>query len=423
LPRAALAVFVSIIVPSLATARARADETAPIPVLARVPSKPYYVGQAIELRIGAEAAGERPEVILPAIPDTDVAPIDTSLSPLLSSGIGDEVTERNLFITRFRLIPRRAGPLKIPPVRVRLGARKGASAPLQIDVRSLPARGRPPEFLGGVGSMTVEAVAEPVRVRLGQDLSYTIRITGPAARGMTAAPDLARFAGLPLDLQIEPLSNTADDSPPSRRFRYRLRPLRPGEATLPPVSIGSFDPESGRYVVKVTAGIPIRVIDVPSFDPAQLQYPPRTPGSSAGVAPFPVARRRELGLLVGTVLTFVIAYVAWRRTVRVRADPRRRILRRARALDPREELATNARRITNVLVEYFETVNGRPGGALTPSEARSALADALHDNQLADRCAELVADCDRERFARAASPDSTLVERAREIFREIGRRR
>src|SRR4051812_37494703 len=75
-----------ILVLALATHSVRADEPSSIRVLAQVPRKPYYVGQAVELRIGAEAAGERPEVDPPVIPGTDVALIDKALSPVAASG-------------------------------------------------------------------------------------------------------------------------------------------------------------------------------------------------------------------------------------------------------------------------------------------------------------------------------------------------
>src|SRR5262249_28248423 len=101
-------------------------EAPSIPVLAQVPAKTYYVGQAIELRIGAEGESHRPEVVPPVIPDAEVALIGTELSPVAATGIGDLTRERNLFITRFRLIARRAGRLRIPPVVVRLGSRSGA---------------------------------------------------------------------------------------------------------------------------------------------------------------------------------------------------------------------------------------------------------------------------------------------------------
>ncbi len=253
---------------------AEADQapSAPIPVVAQVPAKTYYVGQAIELRVGAEAAGERPQVDTPEIPNTEVALIGNELSPVSATGIGKLTSERNLFVTRFRLITHRSGPLRIPPVRARLGTRTGASRPLVVEVQALPLAGRPAEFLGGVGALAVEAEATPKTVRAGQDLIYTIQVTGPAARGMRSAPALTRLSHVPLGLQVEPLPPVVVNSPPSRRFRYRIRPTRPGAAALPPVAVAAFDPQTARYVTKVTPSIAIRVVDVPKFDPSTLDY-------------------------------------------------------------------------------------------------------------------------------------------------------
>ena len=41
-------------------------------------------------------------------------------------------------------------------------------------------------------------------------------------------------------------------------------------SVLPPVAIASFDPSLARYVTHVTAGVPVRVVAVPSFDPTTI---------------------------------------------------------------------------------------------------------------------------------------------------------
>ena len=123
--RVARAIVVGLAAGGPLGAGGRARVHGPIPVVAQVPAKTYYVGQAIELRVGAEAAGERPEVDTPEIPNTDVSLIGTELSPVTATGIGNLTSERNLFVTRFRLITHRAGMLRIPPVRARLGTRSG----------------------------------------------------------------------------------------------------------------------------------------------------------------------------------------------------------------------------------------------------------------------------------------------------------
>src|SRR5205823_405979 len=92
--------------------------------------------------------------------------------------------------------------------------------------------------------------------------------------------DLDRFSQVPLGLEVEPMPSVAVDSPPSRRFRYRIRPTRAGTASLPPVAIAAFDPRAARYVTKVTSSLPIRVVAVPKFDPATLAYrPPPVPAT------------------------------------------------------------------------------------------------------------------------------------------------
>ena len=73
-----------------------------------------------------------------------------------------------------------------------------------------------------------------------------------------------------LGLLIEPKPDETIDEPPTRTFVYRLRPARAGEAVLPPVAISAFDPSLSRYVTHVTAGVPLRVVAVPSFDPTTI---------------------------------------------------------------------------------------------------------------------------------------------------------
>ena len=312
------------LVSALTNRPVRGDEPtpAPISVLAQVPAKPYYVGQAIELRVGALAAGERPEVVAPEIPSTEIALIGTDLSPVSATGIGNLTGERNLFVTKYRLIARRAGLLRIPPVRVRLGARSGASRPLEIDVQSLPLVGRPAAFLGGVGVFAVAAEVSPNTVRAGQELTYTIHVTGPAARGMTGSPSLTRFSELSLGLQVEPLAAVVVNSPPSCQFRYRIRPTRAGTASLPPVAVAAFDPQTAHYVTRVTSSIPIHVVDVPRFDTSTLDYPPppapekRRVFTASGV-------RVAAWLCLGLVATVVAGLVAWHVRNRWRADSRR----------------------------------------------------------------------------------------------------
>jgi hypothetical protein len=400
------------------------QEPAPpsIPVLAHVPAKTYYVGQAIELRIGAEAAAERPEVVPPQIPGAEIDLIDTSLSAITATGIGSVTSERNLFVTRFRLIAHRAGLLAIPPVQVRLGARSGASRALAIEVLNLPLAGRPADFLGGVGAFTVVAEASPATVRVGQQFTYTIVVTGPAARGMTSAPSLARFTQVPLGLQVEPLPAISVKSPPSRRFPYRLRATRPGAASLPPVVVAAFDPQTKQYVTRVTSSLAVQVVAVPSLDPATVNYRPSVVRADRGwPSPAQVRAGTRLGLVI---VTFGLSLLLARVTVRGwTTDPGRWLARRGRRLAPRQDPAQTAREIADALTGYLERAAGRPRGALTPPEAGSEIATATRDAGFGLRAAALIVDCDRVRYGESDREPSgaALVATARQLFEDIGK--
>ncbi len=270
--------------------------------------------------------------------------------------------------------------MRIPPIRGHTSERRleVQSRPLPIEVKSLPVIGRPAAFLGGVGGFAVDAEASPTTVRAGQDRSYTIRVTGPAARSMLIRwpPTLCGFTQVTLGLHVEPLPDVVANSPPSREFRYRIRPIRAGTALLPPVAIAAFDPQTARYVTKVTSSIPIRVVDVPKFDAATLDYRP-PPAPSRVVAP---GAARVAVFCLGIVAILLGILVAWTRRARSRFNPRRLLRRRARTLNTHHGAERTARLITDTLAEYLEGTIGRPRGVITPHEARSAIAEATHDS-------------------------------------------
>jgi hypothetical protein len=188
------------------------------------------------------------------------------------------------------------------------------------------------------------------------------------------------------------------------------------------VAIAAFDPQAARYVTKVTPRLPIRVGEVPKFDPATLDYPtpPAQATPSRSLAP---AGRAAAALTLGIVTTLLAAFVARRVHLSRTGDPRRLLLRRARELDARQGAEATARRITDTLAEYLERTSGRPWGVLTPEEARSALAQAAPGVDLGARGARLVAHCDRACYSGHELDTAALVAEARQLFEEIGRKK
>ncbi|HEV3122266.1 MAG TPA: hypothetical protein VGY53_10195, partial [Isosphaeraceae bacterium] len=244
----------------------------PLRVQAQVPPGSYYVGQGIELRVGVEAGGDKPQVFPPKLADAEVTFIRVDPIQRGSSAIGDQVRERILFVFRYRVVPHRAGTLAIPPIHARLEGRSGASGSLRLLIRALPPEGRPPSFLGGVGRLELGTEAWPASIRVGQTAEYRLKLLGPGARGSARSPDLEALGHVGAGIEVEPLPAEVVAEPPSRVFRYRVRALRPGEAVLPPVPVATFDPVSGRYQTHTAPAVQIRVVDVPRFDPKTLRY-------------------------------------------------------------------------------------------------------------------------------------------------------
>lgn len=369
----------------------------PLKVYARARPESCYVGQALDLWVSVVAGRERPVVSLPAVAGAEVTFVkDDPLRPISVSGIGDAVFEKNLFRSHFRLIPGRAGLLTVPPVAARLGARVGVSATLSVNVKRPPEAGRTADFLGGVGPFELDAAVESQAVRPGQPIPYRITVSGPAARGMTAAPSLARLGRSPLGFRVEPKPDQFVADPPSRTFVFWLRPTRVGSATLPPVTVAALDPKTGRYVTKVTPGIPVRVAAAPTFDPDSVAY---GPGADETVA----RPRRGYGyvicLLSGLAAVTAVSLGiggAWRRPAsRARRHCRRVGSRLARPASDAEA----GRTITDGLIRYLALTTGRPQGTLTPVEAEEAVIGTNGSVALGSRARTLIAACDRALFA------------------------
>jgi hypothetical protein len=398
-----------------------------------VPQGIYYVGQAIELRIGIESERGRPKVTTPRVLDAEVTALRTELIQRGATGIGDFVTERIYYVFPFRIVAKQPGVLQIPPVTARLGERSGTSAPLQVMVRALPAAGRPASFLGGVGRLSVDALAHPGTIHAGQDFEYRIRLFGPAARGSTLPPDLTGFDRLSIAAETQPLPVEVVADPPSRVFRYRVRPTRAGETVLPPIAISYFEPKGGHYLTKTTPGVPVLVVDVATFDPNSFAYASLNLGTDSNA---PEKTHQEAlwpagvwwsGLRIAisvSLIAFSLAAGAllvikgahWRK-----ADPGRFARVVARHLDSTQGADAAATRITAELAGYLRRAAGRPEGVLTPLEAHRAFEQLAGDCWLGERADRLVAACDQVRYSGRGGSAEALVADARPLFADLGR--
>jgi hypothetical protein len=381
----------------------------PLRVEARIPKSVYYAGQAIEVRVGMVAEGERPTVTPPRIDGTAIVATGTDFKPVGASGIGDVVTETNLFVSKFHLIANRPGPLVIPPFLARLGDRAGSSQPIRLTIRAVPPEGRPPSYLRGVGRLEARADAVPASVRVGQAFEYRLILKGPGARGSTQVPLLPELEALK-GIAFEPSGTDLIADPPLRTFRFRARAPAAGDFTLPSVAVSTFDPDMQRYVETRAPSIKLRVVEVPRFDDATLAT---------------ITDETPSGPRIGGPLVLIpsaLVLSAWTLLILVRRRTSARRWARSVAASLRPSHATDvAARVASGLTTYLARSIGRPGGELTPDEAERGIAQAVADPSLAARARRLIEHCDRARFGDATT-DAGLAQEAVAFFEELATR-
>ncbi|MCA8968711.1 MAG: BatD family protein [Planctomycetes bacterium] len=120
------------------------------------------------------------------------------------------------------------------------------SEPVRLEVRALPSEGRPADFTGAVGTLTMDATLDKREVRVGESFPFVLRLTGTAVHDGMAAPDLTKLAGFEgfhvfgKKVEVEGRTLVA---------HYDLSALQPGDAVLPEIRIPHFDTASSSYDV------------------------------------------------------------------------------------------------------------------------------------------------------------------------------
>lgn len=288
------------------------------------------------------------------------------------------------------LVPRRAGRLRVPALKVRTDRGSRATAPLVLAVDPVPLARRPSTFRGGVGTFELELVAEPAVIRLGEQFDLTLRMTGPGALGTRDALDAAKWLGGEAFLRVDPLpSDTLPSASFERRWIYRVRPAQAGGVQVPSVAVSSFDPASRLFLTKRAGPITIQVQPIPEWTPAGVE------GDRVRVRMPPVgeAARLVLPVLLAGLL-IVLGSTLWRRARRSRqALPGDGITAARRALgdvNARDPVEITARNLIRVLALALDGEIGQRTGLVGAEEAARAMAERTRDGESGRRAARLI---------------------------------
>ncbi len=218
-------------------------------------------------------------------------------------GAGERIFDANgrqriRFIFDLEITPRRAGIVDIGPVRAvfELGGNARARAytesdPITIEVRDLPAEGRPAGFTGLIGRYELRTLASPTTVNVGDPITLRAELRGEEPMvGADTMPDLTGQPGFErFRLSAEGWREEQPRERGRRVFATTVRALSDEVTALPAVTVWAFDPELERYVA--TASQPIE-LDVRSVREATLADAVVSPGGAGGrpAMPGPLSR-------------------------------------------------------------------------------------------------------------------------------------
>lgn len=229
----------------------------------RVAPETPYVEQAVhwELRIESRAAASRIEWLeAPAFPSARAEGVTILPGSQGKTGWHLRGEERVLF-------PERPGPLSLPAIRF-VCVSDGASHELEIasrvlQVRPLPQEGRPADFSGLVGRVTLRRTVRPETLTLGGTARISVSLRG--AGNVWAGVDPHEHLELEsADLFRRPTRTDIERGGGLRVtevFEADVVPRRSGVLRIPELDIHWFDPVSGRYRIETAPPVELPVVE------------------------------------------------------------------------------------------------------------------------------------------------------------------
>ena len=130
---------------------------------------------------------------------------------------------------------------------------------LDIEVMPLPSAGRPANFAGHVGNYRLSAAAAPLEASVGDPITLTVTMRGPAYLDHLDLPPLHEQPALARDFKIPREMAPGKQEGRSKVFTQTVRANRAGIEQVPPIELPYFDTRTGGYKVARTQPMPITV--------------------------------------------------------------------------------------------------------------------------------------------------------------------
>ena len=178
---------------------------------------------------------------------------------------------------------------------------------VEMQVKPLPAEGRPKDFSGAIGKFEFAATGTPDHVKIGEPVTVKLTIKGRGNFDRIDQPSLADPNGwttYSAKQQFEPGDNLGTDG--VKTFELPVTPTAKKTA-MPVFAFSFFDPDAGKYVTLTSAPAPLKVEGEPApmsvasslnentaLKPAQPKEEPKSPAVQDILPNLP-----ELGVVAG----------------------------------------------------------------------------------------------------------------------------
>jgi len=362
--------------------------------------------------------------------------------PAQGSALERDLRGRAVRTTRFFrvLFPTRPGHLEVPESAIVLQDRRGVEVRVVVPSAALtaespPLEGRPSDFRGAVGDVSVRIARLEDNVSLRGYIPLRVDVVATAHPAQLAEPDFAELlseAGEVFPERTQTSMAVRQGELVSRRtYRFSLVPRRVGELTIPALSLAYFDPMLERYRFATTAPLTVEVVRDPAVEPPPAEsLDARDPvgreaadddasaaGGAGDVMPILAVGwtvLRSVALACALIGLFLVQRRRRRNssmdqartakpTSRARAEPAEAVGSSATELSARERV----RAVRADLREYLAVLHGLELSAVSTSE----LARRIRD----DEAIEILQRLDRLAFASECSEAelSSWAERAR----------
>ena len=421
--------------------RSRLDPTDGVNFHALVTPDTVYVGEQATYQVGVFLNDDvryrlrrNPEFIPPELRSMlayDLAAPRSFVSKRVIDGRHYEV-----HVFQRALFPLTAGRYEIPTARLNYSLPLSASffsreeshqlrsETVPLVVIDPPQAGRPADYTGAVGRLSVEAHVDSGVAKVGDPLVLTVRVTGDGNVSFFPRPAVrVPWGQLVAAEERVQLDSSATVVRGSKEFDWVITPARSGEVEVPSIRYPFFNPYTERYELAVTS--PQRLSVAPgtliavdaAADSARPVFPVRRVMQAD--APVPLSRTRGfwLAMLTAPVPAALALAVRRPRTRRTPAAAERlRKLSRGRAVPTAADAATLRRTYAAALAE-------RIGVAATELADRRALVRALRRSgvtpEVARAADELLGELDTAVYSGTATTITDGARRAVEVVRQV----